>query len=124
MDSKTLDAAFAEEEARQRSEHAGNTWVPDPEDRLVGTIVGIEQVDGDYGPYPLLHIDCGDDEVTVLHAFHQVLRAELTRLKAKVGDKVAIKYRGKPAKAHLYSVLRLGEAADAGPANDADAAVF
>ena len=70
-------------------------WRPDPEDKLVGTVVEVDERVSDYGPYPLLIVETEDGDEIVFHAFHTVAKNELGRLAPSVGDQIGIIYGGK-----------------------------
>lgn len=69
-------------------------WRPNPGDKILGKVVLVSTREGDYGEYPYLEIDLGD-EVVAVHAFHSVLKNELARYQPKAGDTLGIKYKGK-----------------------------
>lgn len=70
-------------------------WRPDPEDKLVGTVVEVDERVSDYGPYPLLIVETEDGDEVAVHAFHTVLKNELARKRPQPGDTIGIVYRGK-----------------------------
>jgi hypothetical protein len=93
-----LDASFAA------------AWRPEPGDKLVGTVIELDERDGAYGPYPIITLRQEDGEEFAVHAFHGVLQSELARVAPKHGDQLGIKYEGKDqAKGyHRYRVRRAG----------------
>lgn len=72
-------------------------WRPAPGDMIVGTVVDISQGEGDYGPYPIVTIEQPNGEALAVHAFHTVLKKELSAKRPTEGDKLGIKYLGMPA---------------------------
>ena len=106
-----LDAEFAE------------PWKPKTGDKVIGVITDVTTRDGGYGEYLIVSLKTGGGEVAV-HAFHEVLRAELARIAPKPGDEIGIRYLGKhPEKGyHSYKVARAGTGAfDWGRFSDQDA---
>lgn len=74
-------------------------WKPDVGDKIVGTIVALDQRDSDYGgTYPIVVLRPEPDEGfnVAVHAFHTVLKNELAKLQPLVGERIAIVYRGIP----------------------------
>lgn len=72
-------------------------WKPEPGDKLVGTVVNLETggEGSTFGSYPLLTIALdGSGELLMVHAFHSVLRRELSRKSVGMGDRLGIKYIG------------------------------
>lgn len=76
-------------------QHTDNTsWKPQPGDTITGRIEDISEHDAGYGRYPILELATGTGTVAV-HAFHDVLKAELARLAPEIGDTVTIAYKVK-----------------------------
>lgn len=71
------------------------TWAPKVGDVVEGTIVDLTDRTSDFGTYPIVTIDTGDGLV-VFHAFHTVPRNKLKEQRAQTGDKIGVKYLGKP----------------------------
>jgi hypothetical protein len=89
----------------------GSGWKPAPGDTITITIVDFGEHDAGWGRYPILEGETDSGELVNVHAFHDVLRSELARIAAQVGDKITITYLGKHAKGyHLYKVRRAGGA--------------
>lgn len=74
-------------------------WRPDKEDAavLIGEVVDIDVGTSDYEPYPLLVVRTDDGAEFAVHAFHTVLKNELTRQKPQIGERIGIKYLGEQA---------------------------
>lgn len=72
-------------------------WRPDHGDKLAGEVVALSERDGGYGSYPIVTLRRDDGEELAVHAMHQVLSSQLAELRPKVGDRIAIAYRGKVA---------------------------
>lgn len=70
-------------------------WRPEVGEKLVGIILEVSEGESEYGRYPLLIVDSTGDYIAV-HAFHTVLKNELSRLRPQPGDTIGIKYLGKP----------------------------
>jgi hypothetical protein len=68
-------------------------WRPEPGDKLVGVVVEVGENDAGWGDYPVVTVMDDDGNEAAVHAFHTVLRNELTA--AVVGDRVGIIYKGK-----------------------------
>ena len=73
-------------------------WRPEPGDTVVGILVDHTEGESEWGTYPLLTIKKVDGELIGVHCFHTVLKKEvgrkLERGTMKIGDKIAVAYRG------------------------------
>jgi hypothetical protein len=78
-----------------RLDRDAEAWKPEPGDKLVGTVVEIDERTSDYGSYPLLIVETDDGVEHAVHAFHTVLRNELARKRPRTGDTIGLAYRGK-----------------------------
>jgi hypothetical protein len=92
----------------ERLDSVTEAWRHEPDDRLIGEIVDVDQRDSGYGVYPTVTvvteqgstenggqaIEPGDERV--FHAFRTVPRNELAKRKPRIGDRIGIKYLGKP----------------------------
>jgi hypothetical protein len=67
---------------------------PDHPNPLVGSIVEIEQLEGDYGAYPLIHIIDDDTNEWRWSVFGGVAQKRIAALKPAVGDRIGVKYIG------------------------------
>jgi hypothetical protein len=69
-------------------------WRPNPGDKLVGVVIGLETRAGEYGEYPIVTVrtDAGQD--FAFHAYHTVAERELAKLQPRVGDRIGIAYHG------------------------------
>jgi len=83
-----------------RLQYEVTTWVAEnPGDILAGTIVGISELEGDYGPYPYVEVMKKDGSVWGWHAFDTIPKNELAKQRAAVGDELGAKFEGmKPTK--------------------------
>lgn len=90
----------------ERLDRPSESWRPaDPKDfpdhpqQLVGKIVEIEEIQGDYGMYPLLYIQDDDGNEWKWSVFGGVAQGRLAKLQPKVGDRIGVRYLGeKPSK--------------------------
>jgi hypothetical protein len=71
-------------------------WKPRPGEKVVGRVLAIETIPGQYGAYPVVTLSTDDGEVAI-HAFHAVLKSELARQKPQPGDRLGCKYIGRDA---------------------------
>ena len=74
-------------------------WRPEAGDSVFGVFRDIDDSsEGDFGSYPILIIETPSSRLIAVHAFHTVLRRnierKLTRGVLKIGDEIAIQYRG------------------------------
>lgn len=130
---RTKSKALSPEEAAG----AANGWTPEPGDNITGTVMAIEEIESDYGSYPMLTLDTGegsDPRYVNLHAFHQVLLTGLKRIKPGPGAQISVTYHGKqdtkkkdkdgtPRQFHNYTVRDPAKPATAftwGDETDAD----
>lgn len=96
-------------------------WRPEPGDQVVGIVLGTEERTGDYGPYPVVIIEEGEDgggDLVAVHCFHSVLRNEVEANDLQAGDRIGIAYRGKRqgGKAEYENYRVIVEKADAASA--------
>jgi hypothetical protein len=70
-------------------------WKAEPGDVIEGTVVAVEQREGDYGPYPWLDIDADDGRQLGFAAWDTVARNEIVKLQPKPGDRIGIRCLGK-----------------------------
>ena len=73
---------------------AAEAWRPNPGDTVDGTVVHLQMIDGEYGPYPCLTLDTVEGFVNI-HAFHGVLQGRLKALRPGPGSELRITYHGK-----------------------------
>jgi hypothetical protein len=97
---------------RLDAEHAPG-WRPAAGEKVVGTVVALDEREGAYGSYPIVTLNTAEGEVA-LHAFHEVLANELARVSPKLGDEIGVKYLGQHAEKgyHQYRVRRADEGSD------------
>lgn len=92
-------------------------WRPDPGDKIAGEVVAIGERQGQYDPYVVVTLRRDDGEEFAIHAFHQVLGAQLAALRPQLGDKLALKYQGKKQNQagtgsyHAYRAVKDGDEA-------------
>lgn len=70
-------------------------WAPQPGDILDAHLVAVVKRPSEYGAYPVLILDRGDDLMfAAFHAFHSIARDKLRELKPARGERVVIAYPG------------------------------
>jgi hypothetical protein len=97
------------------------TWRPDDpkadgnhDNPVEGVLTLVDMsAEGQWGRYPILHLDLDDGTSLAVHAFRTVLRNKLTELAPKYGERLKIAWGGeKPTKAgtkyHDYRVMVVG----------------
>lgn len=97
-----------------RLDRSSEAWRPaDPKDfpdhpnPLTGTIVEIEEVEGDYGPYPLIHIRDDDGNEWRWSVFGGVAQGRVAKLRPNVGDRIGVKFLGdKPSRNYQGKTYR------------------
>ncbi len=82
-------------------------WQPQEDDppKLKGTVTGVDfrpNKNGEQCPFVTVWTD--DGKYWEVRGYHQVLWDELARRQPEVGDRIGIKYLGRPDKAFLYEV--------------------
>lgn len=79
----------------QQDVHA---WMPKDDDVVFGVLVDTDEASSEFGDYPLITIQTPSGKLVNVHAFHTVLRntinKKLAKGQLKVGDQIAIKYKG------------------------------
>jgi hypothetical protein len=68
---------------------------PEPGQSISGTIVVIVPRTSDFGKYPVIVLDTGEDRYTAVHAFHQIAEQQLRELKVAPGQDITMRYDGK-----------------------------
>ena len=95
----------------QLDEPMAESWIGEPDDKLVGTVTNLSSRDGGYGEYPIVTLDVESGTVggkpievpvtLALHGLGTVLQGELWAegkpgaWKLGIGDTLAVKYLGK-----------------------------
>ena len=70
-------------------------WAPQPGDILDAYLVAVVKRTSQYGTYPVLIFDRGEDTMfAAFHAFHSIARDKLKELKPARGERVVIAYPG------------------------------
>ena len=71
-------------------------WRPAAGDTIAGRVSDISETNLGHGPYFVVTLTRPDGtKVSVVHAFHHVLRAELARRNVQVGDQIEVTYSGR-----------------------------
>mgnify|MGYP001160460039 CR=1 FL=1 len=77
------------------------TWWPGTNDdtaepgmKIGGTILDILELEGNWGPYPVLELRTRDGELVRVSCARSVLKNEVHNLAPQVGDEIAIRYDG------------------------------
>lgn len=83
-------------------------WKPKAGDRVEGRITSLDIRHGEYEPYPIVTITNGEEAVAI-HAFHTVLKNELSKRRPQIGDRLIVTYHGMRAtnsgsKYHAYAL--------------------
>ena len=80
-----------------RLDSFAEAWKPEPGDKLIGTVVDLDERDSAYGdePYPIVTVQDDDGNELAFHAFHTVARNELAKQRPAIGDRIGIAYHGK-----------------------------
>jgi hypothetical protein len=73
-------------------------WLPNPGDKIAGTVVDITMATSRWGAYPLVTLETSSGKLIAIHCFHTVLKNEVGRKieqdRLNVGDLMAVAYRG------------------------------
>jgi hypothetical protein len=96
-------------------------WRPQPGDKLIGVVIGLEKRTTEYGEYPIVTVRTDEGKDYAFHAFHTVAKGELEKLQPMVGDRIGIAYHG-PHPTKGYERYRIVIARDAGGAVIEDSA--
>ena len=81
-----------EQEAAGFHDEPAESWKPGIGDTVAGTVRSIDIRATEYDPaVPVLELERPEGGRTAVWAFHTVLRSELKRLGAQVGDEIAIR---------------------------------
>ena len=81
-----------EQEALDYDDQPAEAWKPTAGDSVAGTIRLIDIRSTEYDPaVPVLELETAAGSRVAVWAFHTVLRSELKRLGAQVGDEIAIR---------------------------------
>ena len=80
----------------ERLDSFADPWKPNAGEKLVGTVVDLDERDGEFGKYPIVTVRTGEGDDLAFHAFHTVARNELAKQRPQVGERIGIAYRGKP----------------------------
>ena len=82
----------------QRLAAESEAWRPQVGETLIGEVVSIGERNSQFGEdvYPLLTVRTDEGRELHFHAFHTVARQELASQKPQIGDRIGIRYLGKP----------------------------
>jgi hypothetical protein len=79
----------------ERLDSTAEGWKPSPGDKLIGTVVEVDERTSHYGAYPLVVVETDDGDEVAVHGFHTVLKNELARKRPAPGDLLGIVYQGR-----------------------------
>jgi hypothetical protein len=71
-------------------------WMPDAGEKLIGEVVDLDERENEYGSYPVVTVLTDEGDELAFHAFRTVAKNELAKQRPQVGDRIGIKYVGKP----------------------------
>jgi hypothetical protein len=76
---------------------AGNAeaWKPEPNDELIGKVVGLSRRTTEWGPYQIVTVQREDGTTAAFHAYHTVAANLLKDEQPGIGDEIGIRYLGK-----------------------------
>jgi hypothetical protein len=94
----------------RNADKSGTFWKPEPGDFIAGRIVSARLIENQYGQTPALDIASeADGRTYTVLIRHTVLKNEIDRQGAKVGDTIGIRYdgeaQGKRGRYRAYVVL-------------------
>jgi hypothetical protein len=101
------------------SEPYAEAWRPAPGDSLIGRVVAVDQRISSYDGvslYPVVTVRRDDETTAAFHGYHAVAKAELAKQAPRVGERIGVKYIGKPP-GKQYEAYRIVVDRD-GPAID------
>jgi hypothetical protein len=81
-------------------------WKPEVGDELEGTVLEVDEYEGDHGPYPVVLVGTDDGKKVTVYGSRSVLMSKLAKKRPRVGDRIGIKYLGYPEgkSYHNYNV--------------------
>ena len=83
-------------EQERREKEWAESWRPDESgDMLIGTLVGYDEAETDFGTYTVAHIRTGDGVLRGLWLMHSVLQDEWAEADPGRGERVGVQYLGK-----------------------------
>jgi hypothetical protein len=80
----------------ERLDSFAEPWKPEPGEKLIGEVVDLDERENEYGSYPVVTVMTDEGEELAFHAFRTVPKNELAKQRPQVGDRIGIKYFGKP----------------------------
>jgi hypothetical protein len=92
-------------------------WRPEPGDKLIGVVADLDERASQYDEdaYPVVTVETDDGRELAFHAFHTVARNELAKQRPQIGDRIAIRYAGRPAGKSYEAYRIVVERPDAPP---------
>jgi hypothetical protein len=90
----------------ERLDSYADPWKPNAGDKLIGTVVDLDERTGEFGTYPIVTVRTDEGSELAFHAFHTVAKNELAKQRPQVGEKIGIAYHGKPA-GKTYEAYRI-----------------
>lgn len=93
----------------ERLENPAEAWRPDPGEKLIGTIVDLDERESafDEQPYPIVTVLTSQGNEHAFHGFHTVPRRELARLRPRVGERIGVAYHGRHSRGYEHYTIRL-----------------
>jgi hypothetical protein len=93
----------------ERLENPAEAWRPDPGEKLIGTVVDLDERESTYDeqPYPIVTVLTSDGNEHAFHGFHTVPRRELARLRPRLGERIGIVYHGRHPRGYEHYTIKL-----------------
>ncbi len=93
----------------ERLDAPAEGWKPEVGEKLIGTIIDLDERDSQYDeePYTLVTVLNDEGEERAFHGFHTVPRRKLARLGPQIGDRIGIAYHGRHSKGYERYVIKL-----------------
>lgn len=76
---------------RLEAQEKEQTWKPEPGETLVGTVINVTTRSTSYGSSPVIVVQDDAGDVHAWWGFHAVARKELSRVRPRVGETIAIR---------------------------------
>ena len=92
----------------ERLDTFAEAWRPKTGDKLIGTVVDLDERESEYDeePYPIVTVRTDDGQELAFHGFHTVARNELAKQRPRVGERIGIAYHGVP-EGRKYEAYRI-----------------
>ena len=83
-------------------------WRPKAGDKLIGTVVDLDERESEYDeePYPIVPVRTDDGQELAFHGFDTVARNELAKQRPRVSERIGIAYHGVP-EGRKYEAYRI-----------------